>query len=541
VLATRPLSRDILERLNPRMTRIVLEPFSEEELAAVARAWFAALPEPDRSAEQFLRMLSRTRLTALAKTPLMMALLCQLHVADPEKSLPSDRSDIYRRFVELLHERRHSDLAQDGILGLSGDLERYGSDAVRHAERFVQSLPELIVHLAVERERGNRLSAPEVVSAHPEGQGPAAVPGKEWRAFVAATLRSTGLLVEDSGDLRFLHPTIGEYLAAQRMTDAFSVLRDIVGQFGLQGFTHREREPGAGGWLNLVYRASLINDSRAGFVIDAGIEADSRATKLQLGLLARRGGLLGWTFIFDQVELGTKIPGDVLQAAIDSCVAFAIRDDSLQGRADRLDAIAALEKLNYPHTVDLYVAMATNTENHLVLPGPPMRRMRAARAKNVRRDNRKALLGRMLEKDWIAVPLGTAMVVKALVQRDLEDIIGDALTDYRGSAAEKAIAMNSPRLSELAYAIANSDRPNNAHSRVRATKILAAIGDPRTPDLYEAIARSASGYQSWRMIAAEELAKTNRKRARAVYTALAGDQSLDEEHREQAAKARRTL
>ncbi|MFJ6141750.1 hypothetical protein [Kitasatospora sp. NPDC092286] len=90
-MATRPLPGGELDNIGFRPPRYDLEPFSPDEVHRVAWGWFHAfeLAEPNRVATRFTQALARSRLSDLARIPLMISMLCQLHAIRPGRPLPA--------------------------------------------------------------------------------------------------------------------------------------------------------------------------------------------------------------------------------------------------------------------------------------------------------------------------------------------------------------------------------------------------------------------------------------------------------------------
>lgn len=158
-----------------------------------ARSWFQALrlPEVDEVTRRFIRSLERAGISDLARMPLVATMLCQLYAARPDEPLPGSRGQLYRKFVELLHERQHT----AGLTGIRHQtraaLERYGEGAVARAHDVLDRLPDLLGQLAVKRSTADDQSALSFLAEQSLAQGPQGFPtiygSRSWkRAYAAA-------------------------------------------------------------------------------------------------------------------------------------------------------------------------------------------------------------------------------------------------------------------------------------------------------------------------------------------------------------------
>ncbi|MEU9165121.1 helix-turn-helix domain-containing protein [Streptomyces sp. NPDC048424] len=321
VIAARPLPTREFRALGPDVAWYRLLPFSPEDVEQVACRWFGALglPEPVRAAERFTRDPAFRRIADLARTPLMAAMLCQLHVDSPDKELPTSRGKIYRQFTERLHERQWAAASPDTRQRYAG-LERHGPAVLGRAEHTLEKLPELIGLLAAERRRDETVSAVALLESQPAAQRPATVPSGEWRAFLEASLLRSGLLTVRAGEIVFLHQTLLEYCAARhaspqtRATELSRLLvKDWSRHWVLPQLDASRRLLGRRYW-NPPGREE---ESYFGFLLDDG-EHDSTPVIEELRRLAHRGGLTGCRFLADQCDLGTELPSSVTGVVTDT-------------------------------------------------------------------------------------------------------------------------------------------------------------------------------------------------------------------------------
>ncbi|MGV9267548.1 NACHT domain-containing protein [Kitasatospora sp. NPDC003701] len=224
VVATRPLPDSDVGMLGSGVPRFELQPFEAADVAAYARHCFRGTDDPERHIEAFISALWDSGLDALARTPLMAAMLCHLHQAAPDRQLPTGRSEVYRSFLELLyHQNTHKRIAHTHSEAVRNLATRYQTPRdVRAAEALAEhvrdTLPDLINELAYKRITGDPTPAIELLAAHSDLARPRSISQEHWHAFLADLLRPTGILVQQGGDFHFLHQTVLEHCAARHAT-----------------------------------------------------------------------------------------------------------------------------------------------------------------------------------------------------------------------------------------------------------------------------------------------------------------------------------
>ncbi|MEU4089254.1 NACHT domain-containing protein [Streptomyces aureus] len=372
-IATRPLPDAELSHLGSGVPRYDLLPFVPEDLRTVASGWFreSGLSDPEKAATRFTQTLNRTGMTGLARIPLMLSMLCQLHAAAPDRPLPKTRGRIYGDFITELHKRQHAP-GPGGIRDQTcASLDRYGRNAEAQAGRTLDHLHQLIAHLAAERHSGNTLPAITIVESLPEAKHPTRIPPDEWRTFPGTCLSRSGLLTTRAGEHVFLHQTLLEYLAARHATrDPQNCAHALHQTFHLPAQPAGSRPPGAGHqpWYRRRYWKAPADLSYCGFLLDAahhgdpsaGLPGDPAAATPYLARLASsKAGLEGCVFIAAQVRLGTPVPQDVIHSAADVCHGLA-RDTTLD-RLYRLKAAGALAELKDVRAADLWHDLARDT------------------------------------------------------------------------------------------------------------------------------------------------------------------------------------
>ncbi|MEV7095808.1 hypothetical protein AB0M80_23460 [Amycolatopsis sp. NPDC051045] len=201
VIATRPLPEWELAVLGAQAPVYELEPFTWSDLNRVSADWFRVLglENPDRVAERFASAVRRTRVFGLARTPLMAALLCQLHGANPDAPLPASRGEIYRKYVEQL-TRRMQGADTSGIQAqVRASLPCYGDEALGEGWRTLERLLELISRSAAEMQGGSSVSILDIFSGLPGAERPKRVPATVWREYLQSLLQRSGLVILRGG------------------------------------------------------------------------------------------------------------------------------------------------------------------------------------------------------------------------------------------------------------------------------------------------------------------------------------------------------
>ncbi|MFD3622621.1 NACHT domain-containing protein [Streptomyces sp. NPDC058676] len=527
VIATRPLPDGELDALGTGVPRYDLQPFDHDDLETVARGWFhaALLPDPADTARRFVETLERSRLAALARVPLMTAMLCQLHAAAPDQPLPANRGQIYRKFIILL---RKSQPLADAPGARYPRLERY-PEAHADADVTLMHLQDLIECLAAERHAGNTLPALAIVQSRPEGRCPKGVLAEDWSKFLDTSLRRSGLFTARGGDLVFLHQTLLEHLAARHIMNdphtATQALRDVFHQ------------PRGERWRR--YFGPGADPSYVGFLLDAahdnGLPAGAQYLSRMTGEMHM--GLPGWEFIVTLHSLGTFIPQPVRHITADRLHSLALDSD------ERVKAAGVLAGLGDVRGADLLGTFARDTTL------PNSQRVEAARMLAGLNVACGADLLSTLARDTTLDSYARARAAEVLAGLNdargadlLHDFARDsAFTGNRARAAEVLARLGDVRGADLLGILArDTTLPND--QRVSAVRVLAEFKDPRAADLLHDFARDfafapdSEFARNERVWAAEVLAGLNDARGADLLLALARDTTLYRLHRMEAAK-----
>jgi hypothetical protein len=218
VITTRPLGWQELKPLAGLVDTYQIRPFGPVELNEFARAWFHK-QDPvnalDR-AQDFLTQVRDSRLRDLVGNPLLATIAAINKTQQPKRPLPSNRVDLYRQFMDhLLNDaasRRTSAALLRRSLRDQPDRQRLVDWL---AARKTAIISALATHLLT--------VGPELFDAacawvqhnqnvvQPQAELPAG-----WQTDLRELLVSSGVFVRDNDNLRFLHQSFAEFLAAQQ-------------------------------------------------------------------------------------------------------------------------------------------------------------------------------------------------------------------------------------------------------------------------------------------------------------------------------------
>ena len=533
VLATRPLADgELPDAAGWAELPYELQAFDVDQLPEFASAWFAAmqLPEPRPAAERFIAKVDQSRMTGLARVPLMATMLCQLHALNPDGPIPSSRFRAYEMFVELLQARQATS-TRPGMSDASGTygqlkaaLSPYGPAAEAAAGWLADRSAELITRLAVARHNDDPGLAIDLIADWTSSGRPQQVPAGIWRSVLSELLRRSSLLTERDGDFVFIHQTIAEFLTARHIAAdshaSTAAFRHLFGQWA------RPRP-----WLRSRWRRPPEEDtSFLGFLIDAW--QSQPALRRELVRLATHGGEDGLGFIGDIAEEGTVLDTETAAALTSALTAVAAKADKAEG--DDLVAAWALADIDPTRGNDLLYAIAIRPFAHLRLARPKLS------ISNLSADERYISRSSLYFYRWLAAhtlvnngdPRGAdAFAVIA------SDNSGTADThSHRASAAQSLARLHDPRARDLLAALATSTSIDRT-ARVQAARALANIGDGQGIEVIAALASDSAISDSDRLNAAKELAELGEPQGRNTLAAIASSDAVMERVRIAAAKA----
>ncbi|MFG2019278.1 FxSxx-COOH system tetratricopeptide repeat protein [Actinomadura geliboluensis] len=285
MITTRPLMLGELGNLSgEHITRFALRGFERRDLYAFAERWVAhrnrthspGLEAPPITLERFVAAVSSSRLSAIARVPLIATITALILETDQDDALPTSRAGLYERFIQhLLNARR---VRADEEEGTAADLARQGPRGGRAWDWLSDNLRDLLEGTAdlCLSQGGTQVAAS--AAAWVRGHAPPdlfdGLPG--WEVSVRGLLTSTSLIVPRTGGLRFAHPSIAEYLAAgprAREFDRASWLADARSPDGrnLALFTLARSAHSADPLVTLLMERGGADTCVAGEIIADGI------------------------------------------------------------------------------------------------------------------------------------------------------------------------------------------------------------------------------------------------------------------------------
>lgn len=574
VVATRPLADQELESFK---LHYVLKPFQDHDVRELAQVWFRylGLADPPGTADRFLTVLTRAKLAEMASSPLMATMLCRLYAAGPDGTLPSSRGAVYRSYIELLDSGR----SPAGLVRVRAQtraaLQGRGDQALKAVERTLDRLPALIAQVADVLHGDNRLSATDVLANLPAARQPSAVPSREWRAFLEAALRGSGLLTAGAGRLEFWHQTLLEFLAAQHaLADGAHALEPALRRVFEREGTEAWR------WRRFQYGVRIPSEylSYIAFLLDAAWDnGDLDALKQINGRLCHLVDadypLGACQFMVQLVRFGAALPPQVVSTVVGTALqllgdlpvhhyvyedgedivdvllgvghpdaigicADLVRDLRLADRA-AMWAARALPRSGGARGVELCVQIASDPD----LPGTV--RVRAARALagwDPRGAGLCAALGQDTDLDDEA-RVGALRALSRLGDPRAADLCADLCAKrtlspkHRTWMAIFLVSLGDARGADQ-YALLAGDARLDLARRRRLIGTLSRLPFPRAADLCAELATDSSRGAQVRLAAAEALlSRCPDARAVALATTLTADTGLRDGHRVAAARA----
>ncbi|GAA2244387.1 serine protease [Streptomyces indiaensis] len=542
IATTRPLSlAELTEQASAKLTgqeaegwparRYELLPFTAEDLNRFAQQWFTALdlPDPERTASDFISELQRRHLEGPARTPLMATMLCQLYSTNPKRILPDNRGQIYKDFINLLYKRQRT----AGLRAQTqATLQECGQEALDAAEKTLKELQNLIASLAAERRFGNTTSALDLMASQRDAKRPERVPEAEWTQFLEESLRSSGLLTIREGEVDFLHPTLEEYLAAYHITrngpapaQANEVLNRLA-EYSAYSSGERILRPFVpeGWWAHRRWQQMPEDsDSFVGFLLDLSYSQTVNSPRVEEGLLTlATQGLEGATFIVRQARLGTRIPDHVAHAATDT-LAKQVRNRR-RVRFQRLDAARELAWFDHQRATDLLTRLAWEYDLNF-----PDRIEVAKRLFELDQERGTDLLARLARRRGLARERGYG--APGFATRGLRRKLGNPHDLDCIIAALSVAKLDQERGADLLAYLARERTLGRLHRTVAAMQ-LTELDQQRGADL----ARDDGYGRQERRHAAETLVNLDQERGAELLAHLAGDDSFGHRNRIWAAK-----
>lgn len=214
IMTSRPSGYQAGELDEGRISKYVVQPFSQDQVKEFAENWFG---EKD---SHFLQSLESLRIKALYESPLLLTIAAKVYLEHQKEnelgSLPGQRAKLYEEFVEIcLKEARLRGLSDDIGESLARD-SRYG-----------------LAHLAWEMTKRSKLDSEDELAQEMTsylqnfqnlGEDRARTLGRD---FLLAMGRRSGIFMKEGKTFNWLHPTFREYLAGWHMVEKEIDLLDL--------------------------------------------------------------------------------------------------------------------------------------------------------------------------------------------------------------------------------------------------------------------------------------------------------------------------
>ncbi|GAA0211288.1 hypothetical protein GCM10010492_06380 [Saccharothrix mutabilis subsp. mutabilis] len=196
VLTTRPVEGAALAPLHRiGAARYELQPFDEEALRSFARNWFAADPD---LAHRFVRQVQAAHLDELVRVPLLATIAAIIFEQRADRPLPDNQYELYESYLSFLRSARTP----------TGPFEPHREPLLEHLGRIRLETDGSLID-----------AARHWVHTHL----PVASLPPDWPDALTAFLVSVGPLTIRTGDLRFLHHSFAEHLAATSIARSLPV------------------------------------------------------------------------------------------------------------------------------------------------------------------------------------------------------------------------------------------------------------------------------------------------------------------------------
>ncbi|WP_433261750.1 NACHT domain-containing protein [Actinosynnema sp. CS-041913] len=191
VVTTRPIEGAALAPLQRiGAARYELQPFDEEALRSFAENWFAE--EGAEVARRFVRQIREAHLDELVRVPLLATIAAIIFQQRGDRPLPDNQYELYEAYLAFLRSARTP----------TAPFEDHRTLLLEHLGRIRLETDTSLVEAA--RDWVRRHVPVECLSP-------------DWPEALTAFLVSVGPLVIRSDDLRFLHHSFAEHLAATSM------------------------------------------------------------------------------------------------------------------------------------------------------------------------------------------------------------------------------------------------------------------------------------------------------------------------------------
>ncbi|WP_405805858.1 NACHT domain-containing protein [Streptomyces sp. NBC_01187] len=303
VVTSRPLPEAELAPLRgPLVGAYRMEPFGETELRDFAGKWFAAQYEGEAeraraTADRFLEEAEDSRIKELVHNPLLATIAAVNATVAPARPLPTSRLSLYQHFCDHLLSRGHGrPAARATVRGhFEDDPER--RDFRLRLDRHKRELLGVLGRCRLEGE-GSLWEAAVEWARQWEG-----APHEGWDTDLADFLQSTGLLVSEGDDYRFLHHSFAEFIAARSYAESITPDFPDMEDWIRRGFTGDDRTLAVFVFCMWAQRVECPADLVAERLLDGAPGGHQRP--LLAGMLLAEGvafGELHRTRVLDHLE-----------------------------------------------------------------------------------------------------------------------------------------------------------------------------------------------------------------------------------------------
>jgi hypothetical protein len=185
VLTTRPIEGAALAPLQRiGASRYELQPFDEEALCRFAENWFDDTPE---NAHRFIVQIRKAHLDELVQVPLLATIAAIIFEGHSDRPLPDNQYELYESYLKYLRSAHAT---------VPGPFDR--------------SRDRILEHLGLVRLETDT----SLVSAARTWADQHLAPSGDWQEELTVFLAAVGPLTRRGDDLRFLHHSFAEHLAA---------------------------------------------------------------------------------------------------------------------------------------------------------------------------------------------------------------------------------------------------------------------------------------------------------------------------------------
>ncbi|PSL43504.1 hypothetical protein B0I31_1315 [Saccharothrix carnea] len=262
VVTTRPVEGAALAPLyRIGAARYELLPFDGEALRSFAGNWFAE--EGAETADRFLRQIREAHLDELVRVPLLATIAAIVFARRGDRPLPDNQYELYEAYLEFLRSARTT----------TGPFEPYRDGLLEHLGRTRSETDTSLVSAA---------------RSWVADRVPAAALPADWREALTTFLVSVGPLVIRGDDLRFLHHSFAEHLAATSLAREFPE-RFTPGHDGFVRTVHAARPKERGRFArSVLLHYTRLRPTEADPLVRWLHGADAEAHLLAARLLAKR-------------------------------------------------------------------------------------------------------------------------------------------------------------------------------------------------------------------------------------------------------------